>query len=104
SLEDVAVVSGLAAQPRPEVQYELAEGPLEEEPVSLPRRRLFQLVNEPGGPRVHRRVDVAEVPLVSRQLPVRVQVAVVKQQLKLLLGERDVDGGEGHRMESEVPR
>jgi len=44
-------------------------------------------IREIGGPRVHRRVDVAEVPLVGGNLPAGVHVGVVEHQLELLLAE-----------------
>ena len=51
-----------------------------------------------------RRVDVAEVPLVRRQLAARVEVQLVQHQLELVLGEVDVDHRQRHGVEGEVPR
>ncbi len=77
---------------------------LEELPVAGARLGLLDLVDEVRRPRVHGRVDVAEVPLVGRQLTVGVQVTAVQEQLELLLGELDIDHGQGDRVEREVPR
>ena len=55
-------------------------------------------------PRVHRRVDVGEVPLVRGQLAARVHVPLAAQQDQLALGERRVDVGERDGVEREVPR
>ena len=54
-------------------------------------------------PGVHRRVDVAERPLVGGQLAVRVHVPLAAQQDELLLGEGRVDVGERDALEGEVP-
>ena len=61
------------------------------------------LEDAPGRPGVHRRVDVAERPLVGRQLAVRVHVPLARQQHELLLGELGVDQRERDAVEREVP-
>ena len=48
-----------------------------------PRALPVDLVDAPGGPGVHRRVHVAEVPLVGRELAVRVHVPLAQQQQQL---------------------
>ncbi len=53
---------------------------------------------------MHRRIDVAERPLVGRDLPVRVHVPLAQQQHELLLGELGVDAGEREHVERQVPR
>ena len=68
-----------------------------------PRLRLFEAVGEDGGPGVHRRVDVAEVPLVGRDLAVGVHVPLAQHQLELLLAEVGVDERQGEDVEGEVP-
>ena len=54
-------------------------------------------------PRVHRRVDVAERPLVGGQLAVRVHVPLAAQQDQLVLGELGIDVRERDAVEGEVP-
>ncbi len=61
---------------------------------------LEDVERRPGG---DGRVDVGEVPLVGRDLPVRVLVARAQQQLDLLLGEVDVDQRERRAVERQVP-
>ena len=51
-----------------------------------------------------RRVHVAEVPLVSRDLSVRVAVERAKHQQELILGKIEVDDREREGMERQVPR
>ena len=76
---------------------------LKESAVGFARHPLFQLVHEQRRPCVHRRVDVAEVPLIDGQLAVGVEVTAVEEQAELLFGEGHVDDGEGHRVKGEVP-
>ncbi len=52
---------------------------------------------------VNGRVHVAEVPLVSRHLAVRMQIALVQHQLDLILGEIDVDQRQRATMEGKIP-
>ena len=79
------------------------EHALEEGPVRRPAQALVDLVHAPGGPGVHRGVDVAEGPLVGRELAVRVHVPLAKEQDELVLGEVRVDEGEGQAVEGEIP-
>ncbi len=74
--------------------------------VDVARAALLELglVDEQRRPGVHRRVDVAEVPLVGGQLPARVEVQLAQHQLELGLGEVDVDHRQRHGVEGEVPR
>ncbi len=53
---------------------------------------------------MNRRVDVAEVPFVGRDLTVRVQVALLQQQQDLLLGVGRIDQSERHGVERQIPR
>ena len=55
-------------------------------------------------PGLHRRVDVAEVPLVRRQRPVRVLEPLPAQQDQLVLGERRVHVRQRDAVERQVPR
>ena len=52
---------------------------------------------------MHRRVHVAEVPLVGRHLPVGVAVEAPQHQEQLVLGEVEVHQRERERVEGEVP-
>ena len=68
-----------------------------------PVLRLFQAVGEDRGPGVHRRIDVAEVPLVGRNLAVGVQVVLAQHQLQLLLAEILIDQRQGNHVKGQVP-
>ena len=65
--------------------------------------RLLAAVQEDHRPGQHRRIDVAEIPLIGRHLAVRVQIDFLQHQLELLLGEVDIDRRQRDRVEGEVP-
>jgi hypothetical protein len=52
---------------------------------------------------VHGRIDVTEVPLVGRNLPVRVQIVVPQHQIELLLGEVAINDHERDHVEGQIP-
>ena len=93
----------LAIHPPREVDEELPEGALEELDVPLSALRLLHAVLEKRRPRVHRRVDVAEVPLVGGHLTVGVQKARLQQQVELMLGKVRVDARQRDRVKGEIP-
>ena len=93
----------LAVDPPGEVQQQLLKAGLEPVPVSLAVFHLFQAVGEDGGPGMHRRVDVAEVPLVGGNLAVGVHVALAQHQLQLLLAEIRIHKRQGEDVEGEIP-
>ena len=70
----------------------------------LPGLRMLDLEDAQGRPGVHRRVHVAEGPLVGRDLPVRVHVPLAQHQDELVLGELRVHEREHDAVEGEVPR
>ena len=93
----------LAVHPPGEVEQQLVEDALEEGAVGHAAALLVDLVNAPGGPGVHRRIDVAERPLVGRQLAVGMHVPFAQQQDELLLGELGIDQRQRHAVEGQVP-
>ena len=93
----------LAIHPPREVDHELAEGALEELEVTFAAHRLLHAVLKDRRPRMHRRVDVAEVPLVGGYLTVGVLKARLQHQDELMLGKVRVDARERRRVKSEIP-
>ncbi len=77
---------------------------LEEGRVAPVPALLVDLIHAPRRPRVHRRVHVAERPLVSRYLAVGVHVPLAQHENQLALGEVGVDQRDGHAVKSKVPR
>ena len=87
--EDVATGRVLAVHPPVEVQHQALERALEEANVGAAEVPLhpIEVQRRPG---VHRRVDVAEVPLVRGNLAVRMDVEVPQHQQQLLFGEIEI--------------
>ena len=105
AFEHVGAGAILAVDPPGEVHQQLGEGVLEELDVAAAAAALLvDQVELHRGPRVHRRIDVAEVPLVGGQLAVRVQVVVAQHQIELLLGEVGIDHAQRNHVERQVPR
>src|SRR5207253_2252806 len=91
TLEDVVALAVLAIDPPGEVQEQLVEDALEERVVGAAAHTPIDLEHAPGSPGMDRRIDVAEVPLVCRQLSVGVHVPLASHQQQLGLGEAGVD-------------
>ena len=99
ALEHVVAVGVLPVHPPGEVDQQLGEDPGQETEVAA-------AVDGPDlqrRPRVHRRVDVPEVPLIRRQRPLRVLEPLPADQDQLVLGERRVQVRQRHRVEGQVP-
>ena len=77
--EDVAAAGVLAVPPPGEIEQELMERLFQEVAVGHAVHCAVHLENPKHGPGMHRRVHVAECPLIGRQLPVRVHVALAHQ-------------------------
>lgn len=56
------------------------------------------------GPCMDRRVHIAEIPFIARNLPAGMQVNPVEHQCHLMLGELRVHDGERQRMKRQIPR
>src|SRR5262249_9188896 len=99
ALEDVHAFRVLAIYPPGEIQQELLKHAFEKGAVSASSLFLFDLVDAPSGPGVHRGIDVAERPFVSGQLSVRMHVPFAQEEHELLLGKVGIDEREGYAME-----
>ena len=100
--EDVAPGRILAIDPPVEVQHQSLKRPFQKTQVG-PAQLSLVLVQPERGPGVHRRIDVAEVPLVGRDLPARVEVQAAQHQQQLLFGEIKIYQRQRNRMKSQVP-
>ena len=101
--EDVAPGRVLAVDPPVEVQHQPLERALQE-PQVRPAQLLLVLVQPERGPGVHRRIHVAEVPLVGGNLPARVEVEAAQHQQQLLLGEIEIHQSTGQSCGRPGPR
>lgn len=75
----------------------------EELGVPLAGQFLLELIDPTRRSRVDRRIDVAEVPLVGRELAVGVHVPFAAEQDELTLGPFQVQPGQGDAVERRVP-
>ena len=80
------------------------EAALEPLAVGVAVADAIHVVDPPHRPRVDRRVEVAELPLVGGDLAAGVLELLEQQQPELVLGELRVDQRERHALEREVPR
>src|SRR5678815_2640344 len=84
ALKDVHPVGVFAIDPPSEIQQQLLEDSLEEDSVACSTPLLLDLVNAPRRPGVNRWINVAEGPLISRQLTVRMHVPLAQHQQQLV--------------------
>src|SRR6266487_6500072 len=88
--EEVFPLGVLPVDPPGGVDQERLEDARQKVAVSL-SLRAADLVDAPGRPGVHGRVDVAEGPLVGRNLAVGMRVPLAQQEQELLLGKLGID-------------
>ena len=86
-----------------EVQNQFMEAPLQELHIPVPLGG-GHLVHSPHRPRMHGWVDIAEVELICRDLPIGGHVPLPHKQDQLLLGKFWVHFREWDQVESQVPR
>ena len=103
ALKDVHALGVLAVHPPGEVQQQLVEDALQKRAVARAATLLLDLVDAPRRPGMHRRIDVAERPLVGRKLSVGMHVPLAQHQDELLLGEVRIDQRERHAVKGQVP-
>src|SRR5450432_2816542 len=64
---------------------------------------LFDLIHPPGSPADDRWIHIAEIPLVSRDLPVRMLIPFAQNDIELTLGKRRIDQSQWDAMKGQVP-
>ena len=103
ALKDVSPLGVFAVDPPREVQQQLVKDPFQKSPIAKAASLLIDLVDPPGSPGMHRRVDVVEVSLVRGQLPVRVHVPLPEQQQQLVFCELGIDEGQRYAVKGQIP-
>src|SRR5712664_4689114 len=83
ALKEVIAVTVFTVHLPTEVQHQLGEGALEELNVAFPFKGLLRPVQKERRPRVYRRIDVAEVPFVGRDLTGRMEKELLQHQVEL---------------------
>ena len=110
ALENIASLRVLAIHPPGEVEQQLVKDAFEKFQVALVVRIGFaallavHLEHAPGRPGMDGRVHVAESPLVSGQLAVRVHIPFAREQRELVLGELGVHHRQRDAMKRQIPR
>src|SRR6516165_8169020 len=74
ALEKAPAETVLTVNPPPEIRCKLTKDGSQEVEVGLAPQRLLRSIEKNRGPGLDRRINVAEVPLVSRNLPRRMLV------------------------------
>ena len=74
ALEEASAKPVLAVHPPAEIRRQPAEHPLQKIEIGLAAHRLLHAVEKDRCPGLYRRIDVAEIPLIGRDLPGRMQV------------------------------
>src|ERR1044071_2024772 len=64
----------------------------------------LDLVDAPGCPREHRRIHIAEIPLVSGDVAVWMLIPLAHDQIELALGKCRIDQRQWNAMKGKVPR
>src|SRR5262249_26209620 len=80
ALENIHTFRIFAVYPPGEIEQQLLKDLCQEGSIRSAADSSLDLVNSPGRPRVNRRVDVTERPLVGRQLTVRMHVPFAKKE------------------------
>ena len=104
ALKEVLAEAVLAVHPPAEVQHQLGKRALQEFHIAGAPERLLGAIQEDRCPGVNRRIHIAEVPFVGRNLTGGVQEKFLQHQVKLLLGEVEIDDAQCHGVKRQVPR
>ena len=103
TLENVLAKTILAVNPPCEVHQELVERPLNKVYIDRPVQCLRRSIKEKRRESMHRRVYVAEIPLIRRELTARVDMMTAQHKLQLIFGEIWINHRERNGVESEIP-
>ncbi len=104
ALEDVHALRILAVHPPSEVQHQLVEDTLQECAIAFAFALLVDFVDAPRGPRMYRRINVAECPFIRRNLSAGVHVPLSQHQRELFFGEVRIDQCQWNAVKCQVPR
>ena len=62
-----------------------------EQPITFARTHAIHVIDAPHGPSMHRRIEIRELPFVSRYLPVRMLELLEQQEPQLLFRKLWID-------------
>src|SRR5205823_3905971 len=92
----------LAIHPPGEIDEQLLKDAGQKEAITLPPRARH-LVHTPACPGVHRWIDVSEIELISRDLPIGMHVPFAKKELQLMLGKLRINLGKRNHVKRQIP-
>ena len=88
---EVVARAVLAVYPPAKIRAQLAKDSLQKIEVGPALQRLLGAVQKNRRKGLHRRVDVAEIPFIGRDLTGRMEIDLLEQHVELMFGEIDVD-------------
>ena len=104
ALENIVIFGVFAVHPPGEGDKHFVENSFQKRAIAFAGLLALNLVDAPCRPGQHRRIYVAEIPFVSRNLAVRMLEPFAHDYIELRFGELDVDKSQRETMESQVPR
>ncbi len=93
----------LPIHPPGEIQEQFVKHALQEDAITHTLPLLLDLVDAPGGPRMHGRIHIAERPFVGRNLAVRMHVPLAEHQDQLFFGKGRIDQGQRNAVKRQIP-
>src|SRR5512139_2305884 len=103
AIEYIATVAVLAVDPPGKIEHQLLKSLFQKLQITLPSMQLFDIVNMPGCPGVHRWIDITEVPFIGWELTGGMQIKLAQYQAYLFLGIVQIDHRQRDGMKSQVP-
>ena len=104
AFEDVVAAAVDFVHPPCEVEQQFVKAALEEFAIAFSAADAVHVVDAPDRPRLDRRIEIGELPLVCGDLPVRMLELLEEHQPELFLRVVRIDEREHDRVEREIPR
>ena len=103
ALENIFAFEVFAIHPPGEGDQHFVEDRFQKRAVTFSGFFALDLINAPRRPRQHRRINVVEIPFVSRNFPVGMLIPFADDEIELRFGELNIDQSERNAVESKVP-
>ena len=87
--ENILSLRIFPVDPPVEILHQALKRPLQKAEIR-PAQFFFNVVEKQSRPGMHWRIHVAEVPLVGRNLPIRMRIEIPQHEQKLILGKIEV--------------
>src|SRR6202011_2763638 len=100
--ENVIPLGVLAIHPPGEIEKQFVKDAFKEISVSMAVCAAY-LVDSPGSPGVHRRIDVGKCEFICGNLPIWVHVPFTKEKLQLLLGKLWIEMCKREHVKRQIP-